>query len=200
MRSAQPGAAAPHHQRRSRAPQLRRCRAWRFSRARTRCPMSARSRPGRACCAGWRSCRDVAPLFLVSGGSSSLVEVLVPGVSFADLERLTDAGIASGIDIGELNARRVRYSLIKGGRLTARLPGRPRARSLFPMSRATIPGSSGRACSGPPRRVSIASSAPWSLPSTTRWPLSRAAAQGWRLSRPCGASTAMHAAGRAVCA
>jgi glycerate 2-kinase len=72
----------------------------------------------------------VAPLFLVSGGSSSLVEVLEPGTSFADLERLTSEGLAAGVAIGELNARRTRHSLIKGGRLTARLNGR-RALALF---------------------------------------------------------------------
>jgi hydroxypyruvate reductase len=72
----------------------------------------------------------VEPLFLVSGGSSSLVEVLEEGTSFADLERLTSEGLAAGIAIGELNTRRARHSLIKGGRLTARLNGRA-ARALF---------------------------------------------------------------------
>ena len=72
----------------------------------------------------------VEPVFLVSGGSSSLVEVLEEGTTFADLERLTSAGLAAGIAIGELNARRARHSLIKGGRLTAQLNGRP-ARALF---------------------------------------------------------------------
>ncbi len=70
------------------------------------------------------------PLFLVSGGSSSLVEVLEGNTTFATLERLTEEGLAAGIAIGELNARRARHSLIKGGRLTARLGGRP-ARALF---------------------------------------------------------------------
>lgn len=72
----------------------------------------------------------VEPLFLVSGGSSSLVEVLEAGTSFADLERLTAEGLAAGIAIGELNARRAQRSVIKGGRLTARLNGRP-ALALF---------------------------------------------------------------------
>ena len=69
-------------------------------------------------------------LFLVSGGSSSLVEVLEVGTSLTDLERFTAEGLAAGIAIGELNARRARHSLIKGGRLTARLDGRA-ARALF---------------------------------------------------------------------
>jgi glycerate 2-kinase len=72
----------------------------------------------------------VDPLFLISGGSSSLVEVLEPGICFADLERITSQGLAEGIAIGELNARRARLSLIKGGRLAARLNGRV-ARALF---------------------------------------------------------------------
>ena len=72
----------------------------------------------------------VDPLFLVSGGSSSLVEVLQPGTTCADLERFTSEGLAAGIAIGELNARRTQHSLIKGGRLTACLQGRP-ARALF---------------------------------------------------------------------
>jgi glycerate 2-kinase len=73
---------------------------------------------------------SVEPLFLVSGGASSLVEVLESGTSFSDLERLTARGLAEGIAIGELNARRARLSRIKGGRLTARLGGRF-ARVLF---------------------------------------------------------------------
>jgi glycerate 2-kinase len=72
----------------------------------------------------------VSPLFLISGGSSSLVEVLESGVSLADLGQLSSQGLAEGIAIGELNARRARLSRIKGGRLAARLSGRA-ARALF---------------------------------------------------------------------
>ena len=73
---------------------------------------------------------DVEPLFLISGGASSLVEVLEEGVTFADLARLNSRGLAEGVAIGELNARRAQLSRIKGGRLAARLAGR-RARALF---------------------------------------------------------------------
>jgi hydroxypyruvate reductase len=73
---------------------------------------------------------DVAPLFLISGGASSLVEVLAPGVTLSELKRANDAGIASGIAIAELNANRTRLSRIKGGKLTAELAGR-RALALF---------------------------------------------------------------------
>jgi hydroxypyruvate reductase len=72
----------------------------------------------------------VAPLFLISGGASSLVEVLEPGVSLAQLEQLSARGIAEGVAITELNAQRARLSLIKGGRLAAQLAGR-QARALF---------------------------------------------------------------------
>ena len=72
----------------------------------------------------------VLPLFLISGGSSSLVEVLEPGKTLRDLEEFTRAALASGIAIGELNARRAALSRIKGGRLAARLAGRA-ARALF---------------------------------------------------------------------
>jgi glycerate 2-kinase len=72
----------------------------------------------------------VSPLFLISGGASSLVEVLEPGVSLAQLEELSARGLAEGIPIGELNARRARLSRIKGGRLAAHLGGRP-GRALF---------------------------------------------------------------------
>jgi glycerate 2-kinase len=73
---------------------------------------------------------DVEPLFLISGGASSLAEALVPGVTLDELKRLNNAGMASGIAIAELNANRTRLSRIKGGRLTASLAGR-RARAFF---------------------------------------------------------------------
>jgi hydroxypyruvate reductase len=74
--------------------------------------------------------QSVQPLFLISGGASSLVEVLEDGVTFAQLGRLNAEGLASGIPIGELNARRARLSRIKGGRLAGLLGDRP-ARALF---------------------------------------------------------------------
>ena len=73
---------------------------------------------------------EVEPLFLISGGASSLVEALAAGVTLDELKRLHDVGIASGIGIAELNENRSRLSRIKAGRLTAELRGR-RARALF---------------------------------------------------------------------
>jgi glycerate 2-kinase len=74
--------------------------------------------------------RDAQPLFLVSGGASSLVEVLKPPTTLADLESFTARELAAGTAIGELNAKRIALSRIKGGRLTSRLAGRA-ARALF---------------------------------------------------------------------
>jgi len=73
---------------------------------------------------------SVSPLFLISGGASSLVEVPAPGATLDELAELTRLSFTSGMAIGELNARRAALSRIKGGRLAARLAGRP-ARALF---------------------------------------------------------------------
>ena len=72
----------------------------------------------------------VQPLFLISGGASSLVEVPAAGRTLADFEALTRESFASGMAINELNARRAALSAIKGGKLAARLRGRA-ARALF---------------------------------------------------------------------
>jgi glycerate 2-kinase len=62
-------------------------------------------------------------LFLISGGSSSLVEVLPPGASLQDVQRLNAWALASGRDIEALNSIRKRFSLLKGGRLLSHLGG-----------------------------------------------------------------------------
>ena len=67
---------------------------------------------------------SVQPLFLISGGASSLAEVPMPGVTLEQLARLSQLGLAAGRDIVTLNTERARYSQIKGGRLAARLGGR----------------------------------------------------------------------------
>ncbi|HET9864645.1 MAG TPA: DUF4147 domain-containing protein [Steroidobacteraceae bacterium] len=72
----------------------------------------------------------VLPIFLVSGGSSSLVEALRDGVPLADLVALNARGLAAGWDIARLNAERVRLSRIKGGGIARLLRGR-RALALF---------------------------------------------------------------------
>jgi glycerate 2-kinase len=74
--------------------------------------------------------RSVEPVFLISGGASSLVEVLEDGVTFEQLAKLNAEGLASGIAIPELNARRSKLSRIKGGGVARLLGDRP-GRALF---------------------------------------------------------------------
>lgn len=63
-------------------------------------------------------------LFLLSGGASSLVEVLPEGVLLADWQRVNAWLLGSGLDIHAMNAVRKRLSCIKGGRLLGHLDGR----------------------------------------------------------------------------
>jgi len=72
----------------------------------------------------------VEPLFLISGGASSLVEVLRNGATLGELVELNRRGLRSGMPIAELNAERAALSRIKGGRLASRLRGRP-GRAFF---------------------------------------------------------------------
>lgn len=73
---------------------------------------------------------QVHPLFLISGGASSLAEVPLPGRTLEDFEALTRESFTSGMPIEELNTRRAALSAIKGGKLAQRLRGRA-ARALF---------------------------------------------------------------------
>lgn len=72
---------------------------------------------------------DAAPadaqfLFLLSGGASSLLEVLPSGSQLDDLQQLNRFLLGSGADIHAINRLRQACSLIKGGRLASRLSGR----------------------------------------------------------------------------
>ena len=69
-------------------------------------------------------------LVLVSGGASSLVEVLPEGISPDELRRVNAWGLSSGVPISTLNAVRSRLSRLKGGRLAALL-AHARARALL---------------------------------------------------------------------
>ena len=60
---------------------------------------------------------DSRLLFLISGGASSLVEVLPPGLTLETLSKLNRALLASGLDIDRMNKVRKAVSMIKGGRL-----------------------------------------------------------------------------------
>ncbi len=81
--------------------------------------------------AGDRLCRflgevpaDAALLFLLSGGASSLVEVLPGTTSLLQLQQLNRWLLASGLDIGAINRVRRSVSRIKGGGLLDYLHGR----------------------------------------------------------------------------
>ena len=67
---------------------------------------------------------DAGLLFLLSGGASSLIELLPDGVQLQDLQRLTAWLLGSGLDISAMNRIRRSVSLIKGGRLANLLRGR----------------------------------------------------------------------------
>jgi glycerate 2-kinase len=67
---------------------------------------------------------DAELLFLISGGTSSLVEVLPPGVTLATLQKVNHWLLGSGLPIGEVNRIRQALSCIKGGRLANTLGGR----------------------------------------------------------------------------
>jgi glycerate 2-kinase len=70
------------------------------------------------------------PVFLVSGGSSSLVEALHVGRTLKELQDLNVRGLASGWNIVRLNAERSTLSRLKGGGIARLLNGRP-AHALF---------------------------------------------------------------------
>lgn len=76
--------------------------------------------------AAWieRAVPDDVLLMLVSGGASALVEMLDAGTTLEDLKAMTAAALANGSTIEQLNAQRIQRSLIKGGKLLTRFPGR----------------------------------------------------------------------------
>jgi glycerate 2-kinase len=73
---------------------------------------------------------DSLPLFLISGGASSLVEWLQPGTSLDGLRELNQRGLSAGWDIARLNEERGRLSLLKAGGVARLLAGR-QALALF---------------------------------------------------------------------
>lgn len=56
-------------------------------------------------------------LFLISGGTSSLVEVPRPGIGLAELQAVNHWLLGSGLDIVQMNRVRAALSQIKGGQL-----------------------------------------------------------------------------------
>jgi hydroxypyruvate reductase len=56
-------------------------------------------------------------LFLISGGTSALVEMPLPSLTLDDLQAINRYLLSSGKDIHQMNAWRQQFSLIKGGGL-----------------------------------------------------------------------------------
>jgi hydroxypyruvate reductase len=79
-------------------------------------------------------------LCLISGGASSLVEVLRPGKSLDDLHELNRWALQSGTPIAAINAARRQLSCLKGGGL-ARLAA---ARSVRALMISDVPGNDPR--------------------------------------------------------
>lgn len=61
-------------------------------------------------------------LMLISGGTSSLVDVLPTGMTLDDLQHINAWLLASGLPIDAMNAVRCRFSKIKCGRLRSMVP------------------------------------------------------------------------------
>ncbi|HSN18306.1 MAG TPA: DUF4147 domain-containing protein [Gammaproteobacteria bacterium] len=80
--------------------------------------------------------REAHFLFLISGGTSSLVEVPAPGITLADLRQLNLWLLGSGLSIGDVNHIRSAVSRIKGGRLASLLYGRRAVQLLM----SDVPG------------------------------------------------------------
>lgn len=64
---------------------------------------------------------DTLVVMAITGGGSALMPAPAGEVSLADLQATTDALLASGADIGEINAVRKHLSALKGGRLARRV-------------------------------------------------------------------------------
>jgi hydroxypyruvate reductase/glycerate 2-kinase len=56
-------------------------------------------------------------IYVLSGGSSALIEKPVPPISLQDMQSLTKGLLANGVPIEEINIVRKHLSLVKGGRL-----------------------------------------------------------------------------------
>ena len=109
-----------------------------------RCVAGDHPVPGERSLAAGREAADFAAatpagsrvLLLVSGGASSLLEVLAPGVTLEKLRRLNEWAHAEAVDITALNERRATLSLVKGGRL----PGLFRQCAVEGLMISDVPG------------------------------------------------------------
>jgi len=79
---------------------------------------------------------DAQFVFLTSGGTSALVELLPASINLARLQRINRWLLGSGLAINEINQVRRALSLIKGGRLIPCLKGR----STLNLLMSDVPG------------------------------------------------------------
>ncbi|WP_299769602.1 DUF4147 domain-containing protein [uncultured Tateyamaria sp.] len=87
-------------------------------------PDAASVTAGQALIDAVQSCKPGSHLLmLVSGGASSLAEVPTGDMTLDALKAETQALLASGAPIGDMNAHRTSRSQIKGGKLLARFKG-----------------------------------------------------------------------------
>ncbi|MEX0371540.1 MAG: glycerate kinase [Tateyamaria sp.] len=87
-------------------------------------PDAASLRAGRALIDTVSNCPDGSHLLmLVSGGASSLAECPNDGLTLEGLQTATQGLLASGTAIGDMNARRIANSQIKGGKLLVHFGG-----------------------------------------------------------------------------
>lgn len=65
-------------------------------------------------------------IFLLSGGSSAMMEYPRPGIGLQDLQKANTLFLSRGLDIGEINLLRGRLSALKAGKATAACAARTR--------------------------------------------------------------------------
>ena len=103
-------------------------------------------------------------LFLISGGTSSLVEVLNEGLQLQQLIRANQWLMGSGLPIGEINRVRQTLSLIKGGGLLAHVKDRPATVLLISDVPGDDPGAIGSGLLVPGAQSPLTASLPEWLP------------------------------------
>jgi hydroxypyruvate reductase len=99
-------------------------------------------------------------LVLISGGASALLEQLPEGVGAPDLARANRWLLGSGLPIGEVNAVRSGLSMLKAGRLAARLAGR----RVLALAVSDVPGDDPAVIGSGPLTPSMAAPLPPGLP------------------------------------
>lgn len=104
---------------------------------------------------------DARVLFLISGGSSSLVEVLPEDMALDELHKANDWLLGSGLDIHAVNQVRKALSCIKGGRLAQQLQGRAARVLLISDVPGDDPATIGSGLLVP--EIPLATEAPWNL-------------------------------------